>query len=125
MGREGRPLWHAMREHAVHWVVGGVLLSLTGFVPEEWVAHVVHGLRMPDTVLHLWSADVDVRVVPIAIGVAVVAITLICQRHALLLVPSGGSYATRALLPDVPPDDTATTPKQAAGSLSNEAPETL
>jgi hypothetical protein len=47
MGREGRPLWHALREHAVHWVVGGVLLSLTGFVPEDWVAHTVHGL-------HLW-----------------------------------------------------------------------
>jgi hypothetical protein len=75
-----------MREHAVHWVVGGVLLSLTGFVPEEWVARTVHGLRMPDSILHLWSAGVDVRVVPIAIGVSVVAIALIWQRHASLLV---------------------------------------
>ncbi len=109
MGKEGHRVWHAFREHAVHWMVGGVLLSLTGFVPEEWVAHTVHGLHIPDSVLHLWSAGVDVRVVPIAIGVAVVAVAVIWQRHAVVhaAVPD-------AITAAAPPEDTAMMPKRVA-----------
>jgi hypothetical protein len=66
-----KPLWHTLREHAAHWMIGGGLLALTGFAPEEWVAHTVRGLRIPDSALHLWTTNVDVRVVPIAIGVVI------------------------------------------------------
>jgi hypothetical protein len=125
MGREGRPLWHALREHAVHWVVGGVLLSLTGFVPEEWVAHTVHGLHMPDSILHQWSAGVNVRVVPIAIGVAAVAITLIWQRHASLLVASGRPQITRAGSAVAPAESVETTPIPVTQHLVQNVPEAL
>jgi adenylate cyclase len=125
MEREGSALWHALREHAVHWVVGGVLLSLTGFVPEEWVAHAVHGLRMPDSVLHLWSAGVDVRVVPIAIGVAVVAIALIMQGHALLPVPFGETQIARAGSAVAPSVGAAVPPTPVARFPLKDAPESL
>jgi hypothetical protein len=31
-------LWRALREHATHWAVGGLLIAATGFAPEEWFA---------------------------------------------------------------------------------------
>ena len=73
MDREGSHLWRAISEHATAWVVGGVLLAATGFAPEEWLARTVNGLHIPESVLHLWAAGVDVRAVPIALGVALIA----------------------------------------------------
>jgi hypothetical protein len=125
MRKESSPLWHTLREHAAHWMVGGALLALTGFAPEEWVAHTVHGLHIPDSALHLWAAGVDVRVVPIAIAVAVVAIALLRQRNALLLAPSGGPPIPRAVTGTAPREDAATTPTQVALPLVQSTPEGL
>ncbi len=96
MRHEGSHLWRAVGEHATAWVVGGVLLAATGFAPEEWLARTVHGLHIPESVLHLWAAGVDVRVVPIAIGVVVIAVGLLRQHQALLLAPSSGPPVPRA-----------------------------
>ena len=70
-------LWQRLREHAGHWVAGGIVVALTGLAPEEWLGRAVHELHVPENALHLWAAGIDVRVVPITVGVAVVAIALI------------------------------------------------
>jgi hypothetical protein len=53
----------------------------------------VHELRIPENALHLWSYGVDVRVVPIAIGVAVVGTALIRQRNALQVASASSGHA--------------------------------
>jgi hypothetical protein len=70
-----------VREHATHWVIGGTLLAATGFAPEDWLAHTVHGLHIPDNILHLLPAGLDARIVPVAVGMAVIALALLPQRH--------------------------------------------
>ena len=74
-------LWRVVWEHATHWVVGGAILVATGFAPEEWLAHTVHGLHIPKDMLHLWAAGVDVRVVPIAVGVALIGGNLLWRQR--------------------------------------------
>ena len=64
------------------------------------------------------------RVLSIAIGVAVVAITLIWQRHALLPVPSSGTQVARDGLAVAPPVDAATT-LSVARLFLHDAPEAL
>jgi adenylate cyclase len=90
VNREGRHVWRAISEHATHWVVGGVLLAATGFAPEEWFAQTVHGLHIPESVLHLWTVGVDVRVIPIAVGMAIIAIGVLRQRQGVRLTTSSG-----------------------------------
>ena len=96
MTREGSHIWPTIREHATHWVIGGALLAATGFAPEEWFAHTVHGLHISESVLHLWGVGVDVRVVPIAIGVAVVSIGLLRQRQVSQITTAEGPLASLA-----------------------------
>jgi adenylate cyclase len=107
MGEHSTRLWHRVREQASHWMAGGVIVALTGLAPEEWLGHAAHRLHIPDSVLHLWSTGVDVRVVPITLGVTVVAIALIRQKRALP-VPAGGSAVTA--MPRVEPEPAAALP---------------
>ena len=71
------------------------LLAATGFAPEEWLAHTVDGLRIPESVLHLWAADVDVRVVPIAIGTFVLVIGLPVAETSLTATPRDSPETSR------------------------------
>jgi adenylate cyclase len=75
------PFWHALREHATHWVIGGALIAATGFAPEEWFARTVEHLQIPAKALHLWNAGIDVRVLPIGIGVAFIVGDIIRQKY--------------------------------------------
>jgi adenylate cyclase len=116
MGDGSKGLWGKAREQAGHWIAGGAIVALTGFAPEEWLGRAVHDLHISDNALHLWSAGIDVRVVPITIGVAVVAIALIRQQRAVpapagnVAVPTGSatpiageqSHADFLALPDRP-----------------------
>jgi adenylate cyclase len=124
--REGtQKLWHGLREHATHWVVGGTLLAVTGFAPEEWLAHTVHGLHIPESVLHLWSAGVDVRVVPIAIGMAVIAIGLLRQRQTVLLTAASVPSVSLAVSAGAPPVEAVSTAKTVEQSLVQGYPDAL
>ena len=93
-------VWHALREHATHWVIGGVLLAATGFAPEEWFAHTVHGLRIPENILHLWDSGIDIRVVPIGLGVAFIVGDLL-WRTRTARTPAAVHLAARAAAPSV------------------------
>ena len=81
MGETHKPIWHGLREHATHWVIGGLLIASTGLAPEEWLARTVHGLNIPDNILHLWAAGIDVRIVPIGLGVAFVVGDLVWRQR--------------------------------------------
>lgn len=61
------------REYLTHWVVAGVILTLTGFSPDHWVAGLFNRLSIPASVRHGWLAAFDVRVALVAIGVAIIA----------------------------------------------------
>ena len=74
-------LWDALREHATHWVIGGVLIAATGFAPEEWLARTVEHLHVPENALHLWSSGIDVRVLPIGLGVAFIVGDVIRRKY--------------------------------------------
>jgi adenylate cyclase len=74
-------VWHALREHATHWVVGGALIAATGFAPEEWFARTVEHLHIPENALHLWNAGIDVRVLPIGLGVAFIVGDMIRRQY--------------------------------------------
>ena len=89
MAHDRKPAWHTAREFATHWLVGGVILAATGFVPEEWLARVLDGLRVPADALHLWGADVDLRLVLVGAGCAVVAGDVAWRRLARRDVPAG------------------------------------
>ncbi len=105
-----RTLWHGLREHATHWVIGGSLLAVTGFAPEEWLAHTVHGLHIPENVLHLWAAGVDVRIVAVMVGMSVAVFGLLRQHQIARPLPP--AIASGPRLPDAGP--IATTPVDAA-----------
>jgi TolB-like protein/tetratricopeptide (TPR) repeat protein len=102
MPHDGSNLWRTVGEHATAWMVGGVLLAATGFAPEEWLAHTVRGLHIPESVLHLWAAGIDVRVVPIAIGVAVIAIGMLRQQQASHVPINSPATRADAPLADAP-----------------------
>jgi TolB-like protein len=70
MGEHRKNVWEHAQEHATHWLVGGAILALTGFAPEEWLARTVDTLHISPAVLHLWNAGIDIRLVPICVGVA-------------------------------------------------------
>lgn len=66
----GHRFWHALREHATHWAVGGAILALTGFAPEEWLARTVDAMHLPANALHLWGAGIDPRIIAVIAGMA-------------------------------------------------------
>ena len=63
MAQEHKPAWHTAREFATHCLVGGAILAATGFVPEEWLAPPMAGLRIMTNSLRLWAAGIDPRLV--------------------------------------------------------------
>jgi adenylate cyclase len=80
MGEQRKGVWEHVREHATHWAIGGVLIALTGFAPEEWLGHALDGLRIPSGALHLWNAGIDLRLVPICVGVAFIVGGVLWRR---------------------------------------------
>lgn len=97
MSQETKPVWHTLREHAIGWVVGGAILSLTGFAPEEWLARGAQGLHIPEDALHLWAAGVDPRVVAVVAGMTFIGFGLLRQRRA-----TAPAAATRDATPQPP-----------------------
>ncbi|HTW72415.1 MAG TPA: tetratricopeptide repeat protein [Acetobacteraceae bacterium] len=94
----GARAWHAVREHATHWAVGGILLAATGFAPEEWFARAVDRLHISEDTLHLWHVGVDLRLVPIALGVVVI-VGDVLRRQRAPAIPHGKAETDSAHVP--------------------------
>jgi adenylate cyclase len=91
--------WHSLREHATHWAVGGVLIAATGFAPEEWFARTVEHLHLPENALHLWNAGIDVRVLPISVGVAFIVGDILRRKYREQPTTAPTSEASPEALP--------------------------
>ena len=108
MADEKKPVWHVVREHALHYVIGGVFLSLTGFAPEEWLARAADGLRLPQEALHLGATGIDPRMVTLIGGMGLIGFGLLRrQRHPLPAAaapeqPAKAAPAPAAARPDPP-----------------------
>jgi TolB-like protein len=72
-----------VREHFTHWLVGGLILMATGFTPEDWLVHLLHSLHLPAGLAHAGSAGVDVRVLVMILGVAVIVLDVLWRQRAL------------------------------------------
>lgn len=58
--------WHRLREHLTTWAIGGILIGLTGFTPEEWLAKLFEATHLP-------PFGFDIRVILVLAGVSLVA----------------------------------------------------
>jgi adenylate cyclase len=83
MGETRSRFWHTAREYVTNWAVGGLIIMATGFAPEELMARIANALRIPHDTLHLWAAGIDIRVVAVFLGVAIVVGDLLLRGRAL------------------------------------------
>ncbi len=65
-------IWHIASEHLTHWVLAGAILAATGAAPEHWLADLFHEVHLPTDALHLWTADIDLRMVLAGLGLALI-----------------------------------------------------
>jgi len=88
-------LWAMLRERVSEWFIGGVLLALTGFAPQEFIARVVRYVATPERVGHLSRLALDARPVIVFVGIAIiVADALYRNRHRPVTAAPGGPPLT-------------------------------
>src|SRR5262245_32498571 len=63
-----RSVWRKACEYVTHWMVAGAILAGTGAAPEHWLAHMFDKLHLPADALHLWIANIDLRIILAATG---------------------------------------------------------
>jgi TolB-like protein len=71
---------HIGREYLTHWIAAGVILALTGAAPEHWLADLFQGINVSPEALHLWAANIDLRIVLSGLGFAFIVGDLIWMR---------------------------------------------
>ncbi len=64
--------WHKGHEYVTHWMVAGAILAATGAAPDHWLAHLFHKLHLPADALHLWVANIDLRVILAGMGLMLI-----------------------------------------------------
>ena len=65
-------VWHTAHEHMTHWMVAGAILAATGAAPDHWLAHLFQKLHLPADALHLWVANIDLRVILAGMGLMLI-----------------------------------------------------
>ena len=79
----GRRFLHIAKEYLTHWTVAGSIVVITGFGPEHWFADII-GHFAPEKIARALQGF-DIRIVLVAIGVAIIAWDVIrrsaAQRH--------------------------------------------
>jgi TolB-like protein len=100
------------REYLTHWIAAGVILAATGAAPEHWLADLFRGVHLSPDALHLWDADIDLRIVLSALGLVLIAGDLVWLRSrghpaaaAAIAAPAPGAVAAVSEilpLPDKP-----------------------
>ena len=107
-------LWATAREYLTHWVIAGLILSLTGFVPEEWFAKLVEELALPERVRTLWPEGLDPRAAIFALGVAIIVADIVLRRRVAAHDKGAASHAARASA--APPISSGEEAKDGAGA---------
>ncbi len=71
-----------LRAQVSEWFIGGVLIAITGFAPQEFIARLIHYIAGPERVEHLSRLALDARPVIVFVGIAIiVADALYRNRH--------------------------------------------
>ena len=87
----GRRLLHVAKEYLTHWTVAGSIVVLTGFGPEHWFADIV-GRLAPEKIANALQGF-DLRIVLVAIGVAIIAWDVLRRSAAPKQAASGQPQA--------------------------------
>jgi pimeloyl-ACP methyl ester carboxylesterase len=77
-------LWKMTREYVTHAAIGGAVLLLTGFVPEEFLVHLLSDVHVSEGAVHLWSIGIDVRIVAVIVGMCIIVGDLVLRRRTVL-----------------------------------------
>jgi len=88
-----RRIGHFATEHLTWLSLCGIVAVITGFTPEEWVAHLAEKLRLSGAVDGHWPQYLDTRAVLVAVGVGVIVTDVLLNRRAatrLLTAPVAG-----------------------------------
>ena len=75
-----KQLFSKMRGPVSGWIVTGIIIAATGFTPQEWAAWLFR--RFP-AIENEWLAGVDLRLVLVALGTAIVVCGVLLQQRAL------------------------------------------
>lgn len=106
-----RQLFGTIRGPVFGWIVTGIIIAATGFTPQEWAARL---FRLFPVLESSWLSGVDLRLVLVALGTAIVVCSVMVQQRALRrLVPAGGRGAV------------TTTDQQSAALVDGEASESV
>jgi len=74
-------IWHLAREHLTHASIGGLIVAVTGLAPDHWFAEAIHALHLSQNSLPGWLHGIDLRLVAVAAGVAVITGDVVIRRH--------------------------------------------
>lgn len=67
-------------------MVAGAILAGTGAAPDHWLAHLFQRLHLPADALHLWVANIDLRILLAGMGLLLIGGDIgwrLCRRPAL------------------------------------------
>jgi adenylate cyclase len=103
-----RQLFSKMRGPVSGWIITGIIIAATGFTPQEWAARLFRLFPALETKL---SSGVDLRLVLVALGTAIVVCSLLLQQRAVRRLATAGGGGS-----------TTTTDQQSATPADGEAP---
>src|SRR5262245_25697282 len=75
----------AVAKNLTYWAILGTVVAVTGFGPEHWFAAAFRYVKVPEAVGNAWLSWLDVRVVIVSLGVAIVVADVLVRRRALRL----------------------------------------
>ncbi len=74
-------IWTTAKEYLTHWVVAGLIVALTGFAPEHWIARLLELVEIPTGIRQSFLSAVDYRLLAVCIGVAIIAAEIIIRNR--------------------------------------------
>lgn len=76
-----KPFWALATEYLSHWAVAGVILTLTGFAPDHWIAYILQFVEVPDGITPSFFSAVDFRLIAVGAGMALIAADVMVQNR--------------------------------------------
>ena len=77
-----KPLHHlrtTFREYVTHWAVAGAIVTTTGFAPDHWVAHLLHGI--PSGLRQAFPSGIDYRLIVVCLGVLMIVADVVLRNR--------------------------------------------